>query len=71
MFQTYNNFVYKKPSSINSKLSKMSVLFAILDIEDKQLLSICENEDFDKIIRSTKIKTKLGKKAQTILFDEP
>ena len=39
----------------------MSGLIAILDIEDKRLLSLYENENFDKIIRSTTIKIKLGK----------
>ena len=38
----------------------MSELTAIPDIEDKRLLSLYENEDFDKIMRKT-IKIKLGK----------
>ena len=40
----------------------MSVLNAILNIEDKRLLSLYENENFDQIIRSTTKKIKLGKK---------
>ncbi len=39
----------------------MSEFIAILDIEDKWLLSLYENENFDKIIPSTTIKIKLGK----------
>ena len=49
----------------------MSELLATLDIEDNRLLSLYENENFDSIIRSTTIKIKLGKKPQTILFQEP
>ena len=40
----------------------MSELITTLDIEDKRLLSLYENENFDKIIRSKTIKIKLGKK---------
>ena len=40
----------------------MSELNAILKIEDKRLLSLYENENFDQIIRSTTKKIKLGKK---------
>jgi len=40
----------------------MSQLITTLDIEDKRLLSLYENENFDKIIRSKTIKIKLGKK---------
>ena len=39
----------------------MSKFIAILDIENKRLLSLYQNENFDKIIRSTTIKIKLGK----------
>ena len=39
----------------------MSELIAILDIEDKRLLSLYKNESFDKITRSTTRKIKLGK----------
>ncbi|GIR97142.1 MAG: hypothetical protein CM15mP100_3620 [Alphaproteobacteria bacterium] len=39
----------------------MSELIAILNIEDKRLLSLYKNESFDKIICSTTIKIKLGK----------
>ena len=39
----------------------MSELNVILEIEDKRLLSLYENEDFDQIIRSTTKKIKLGK----------
>ena len=38
----------------------MSGLIATLDIEDKRLLSHYKNENFDKIIRSTTRKIKLG-----------
>ena len=38
----------------------MSGLIATLDIEDKRLLSHYENENFDKIMRSTTRKIKLG-----------
>ena len=61
LFQTYNNFVYKKPSSKNTRLWKMSELIAIFDIEDKRLLSLYENKNFDKIIRFTTMKIQLGK----------
>ena len=39
----------------------MSELIAIFDIEDKRLLSLYENKNFDKIIRFTTMKIQLGK----------
>ena len=43
-------------------------LIAILDIEDKQLLSHYENENFDKIICSTAIEIKLGKNSNYFVW---
>ena len=49
----------------------MSQLIAILDIEDKRLLSLYEHENFDKIIRLTTIKIKLDKKPKLFCFKSP
>ena len=49
----------------------MSGLIATLDIEDKRLLSHFENENFDKIIRSTTRKIKLGKKPKLFCLKSP
>ena len=49
----------------------MSELIATLDIEDNRLLSLYENENFDKVIRSTTIKIKLGKKPKLFCLKSP
>jgi hypothetical protein len=49
----------------------MSELIAILDIEDKRLLSLYENDNFDKIIRSTTIKIKLAEKPKLFCLKSP
>ena len=48
----------------------MSKLNAILDIVDKRFISLYENEDFDRVIRSTTKILNLGEIAHELVMDK-